>query len=129
MKPTGNFSTSHALINQLQHNIQWGQKGNFLYVPTDCPQRDERLGWTGDAQVFARTAAYNMQVNNFFAKWLKDVSADQLPNGSVPFVIPNVLDSNAAGSTGWADAATIIPWNIYIWHTVIKKYLRINIQV
>nr|MBA2563508.1 family 78 glycoside hydrolase catalytic domain [Chitinophagaceae bacterium] len=114
MKPTGNFSTSHALINQLQHNIQWGQKGNFLDVPTDCPQRDERLGWTGDAQVFARTAAYNMQVNNFFAKWMKDVAADQLPNGSVPFVIPNVLGPSSAGSTGWADAATIIPWNMYM---------------
>lgn len=114
MKPTGNFSTSNALIDQLQHNIQWGQKGNFLDVPTDCPQRDERLGWTGDAQVFARTAAYNMQVNNFFAKWMKDVAADQLPTGSVPFVIPNVLGSNSAGSTGWADAATIIPWNIYM---------------
>ena len=114
MKPTGNFSTSNALLNQLQHNIQWGQKGNFLDVPTDCPQRDERLGWTGDAQAFSRTATFNMQVNNFFAKWLKDVAADQLPNGSVPYVIPNVLGSNAAGSTGWADVATIIPWNMYL---------------
>ncbi|MEO7766266.1 MAG: family 78 glycoside hydrolase catalytic domain, partial [Ferruginibacter sp.] len=114
MQPTGSFSCSHPLLNQLQHNIQWGQKGNFLDVPTDCPQRDERLGWTGDAQVFSRTAAYNMQVNNFFAKWLKDVAADQLPNGSVPFVIPNVLGPNSAGSAGWADVATIIPWNMYL---------------
>lgn len=114
MKPTGSFITSNPLLNQLQHNIQWGQKGNFLDVPTDCPQRDERLGWTGDAQVFSRTAAYNMRVNNFFAKWLKDIAADQLPNGSVPFVIPNVLGPHAAGSTGWADVATIIPWNIYL---------------
>ena len=114
MKPTGNFSTSNALLNQLQHNIQWGQKGNFLDVPTDCPQRDERLGWTGDAQAFSRTATFNMQVNNFFAKWLKDVAADQLPNGSVPYVIPNVLGEGAAGSTGWADVATIIPWNMYL---------------
>ncbi|MCW3090254.1 MAG: alpha-L-rhamnosidase [Ferruginibacter sp.] len=114
MQPTGSFSCSHPLLNQLQHNIQWGQKGNFLDVPTDCPQRDERLGWTGDAQVFSRTAAYNMQVNNFFAKWLKDVAADQLPNGSVPFVIPNVLGANSAGSAGWADVATIIPWNMYL---------------
>ena len=113
MKPTGSFTSSHQLINQLQHNIQWGQKGNFVDIPTDCPQRDERLGWTGDAQVFARTAAYNMNVNSFFAKWLKDVAADQQPNGSVPFVIPNVLGPGAGASTGWADAATIIPWNMY----------------
>ncbi|MFL5808227.1 MAG: family 78 glycoside hydrolase catalytic domain [Flavisolibacter sp.] len=112
MPVTGSFSCSNALLNQLQHNIQWGQKGNFLDVPTDCPQRDERLGWTGDAQVFSRTAAYNMNVNNFFAKWLKDVAADQMQNGSIPWVIPNVLGANG-GSTGWADVATIIPWNMY----------------
>ncbi len=114
MQPTGNFSCSDPLINQLQHNIQWGQKGNFLDVPTDCPQRDERLGWTGDAQVFSRTASFNMNVNNFFAKWLKDVAADQEENGSVPFVIPNVLGRGAGGSTGWADVSTIIPWNMYL---------------
>jgi alpha-L-rhamnosidase len=114
MKPTGTFSTNNALLNQLQHNIQWGQKGNFLDIPTDCPQRDERLGWTGDAQVFSRTASYNMGTNSFFRKWMKDVAADQLPDGSVPFVIPNVLGDDAAGSTGWADVATIIPWNIYL---------------
>jgi len=114
MPKTGEFQCSNPLINQLQHNIQWGQKGNFLDVPTDCPQRDERLGWTGDAQVFSRTASYNMGVENFFTKWLKDVAADQLPSGSVPFVIPNVLGAGAAGSTGWADVATIIPWNLYL---------------
>jgi alpha-L-rhamnosidase len=113
MPPTGNFTCSNALVNQLQRNIQWGQKGNFLDVPTDCPQRDERLGWTGDAQVFARTAAYNMNVAPFFTKWLKDVAADQREDGAVPFVIPNVLGANAAASAGWADAATIIPWNMY----------------
>lgn len=114
MPTTGTFSSSHPLVNQLQHNIEWGQKGNFLDVPTDCPQRDERLGWTGDAQAFSRTAAFNMNVHNFFAKWLKDVEADQLPTGSVPFVVPNVLGSGATGSAGWADAATIIPWNVYL---------------
>ena len=114
MKPTGTFTSSNALVNQLQHNIQWGQRGNFLDVPTDCPQRDERLGWTGDAQVFSRTASFNFGVNNFFAKWLKDVALDQYPNGSVPFVIPNVLGANSGGSTGWADVSTIIPWNVYL---------------
>lgn len=113
MQVTGSFSTSNELINQLQHNILWGQKGNFLDVPTDCPQRDERLGWTGDAQVFSRTAAFNMNVHNFFSKWLKDLAADQLADGAVPFVIPNVLGKNAVASAGWADAATIIPWNMF----------------
>jgi len=114
MKPTGTFTSSNPLINQLQHNIQWGQRGNFLDVPTDCPQRDERLGWTGDAQAFSRTASFNFGVNNFFAKWLRDVEADQQPNGSVPFVIPNVLGPGAGAATGWADVATIIPWNMYL---------------
>lgn len=114
MLPTGNFHTSNTLVNQLQHNIQWGQKGNFIDVPTDCPQRDERLGWTGDAQVFSRTAAFNMNVHNFFVKWLKDVAADQLPNGAVPHVIPNVLGARSSGSAGWADVANIIPWNMYL---------------
>ncbi len=113
MKPTGTFTTSNTMINQLQHNIQWGQKGNFLDVPTDCPQRDERLGWTGDAQVFSRTATFNMNVNDFFAKWLKDVAADQTPEGVVPFVIPNCL-GGTQGSTGWADVSTVIPWNMYL---------------
>lgn len=112
MKPTGKFECSDPLLNQLQHNIVWGQKGNFVDVPTDCPQRDERLGWTGDAQAFSRTAAFNMNVAAFFTKWLKDLAADQYPNGMVPFVVPDAL-GNAAGSTGWADAATIIPWDMY----------------
>jgi len=114
MKASGTFTSSNPLINQLQHNIQWGQRGNFLDVPTDCPQRDERLGWTGDAQAFSRTAAFNFGVNNFFAKWLRDVEADQQPSGSVPFVIPNVLGPGAGAATGWADVATIIPWNMYL---------------
>jgi alpha-L-rhamnosidase len=114
MKPTGTFSTSNELLNKLQHNIVWGQKGNFVDVPTDCPQRDERLGWTGDAQAFAKTAAYNMDVSGFFTKWLKDVKADQLPNGSIPYVVPNVLSKGESGSAGWADVATIIPWDMYV---------------
>ena len=83
-------------------------------MPTDCPQRDERLGWTGDAQAFSRTASYNMGVHNFFGKWLKDVSADQSEDGRVPFVVPNVLGPMAGGSAGWADVATIIPWNMWL---------------
>ena len=117
MQQTGTFSCSNPLINQLQHNILWGQKGNFLDVPTDCPQRDERLGWTGDAQVFSRTASYNMNVHNFFAKWLKDVAADQYSSGSVPHVIPDVVKragSEPGGSTGWSDVSTIVPWNMYL---------------
>jgi alpha-L-rhamnosidase len=112
MKVTGTFECSDPLLNQLQKNIVWGQKGNFVDVPTDCPQRDERLGWTGDAQAFARTAAYNMDVAAFFTKWLKDLAADQTVEGIVPPVIPNVLQQ-VAGSSGWADAATIIPWDMY----------------
>jgi alpha-L-rhamnosidase len=114
MPLSGTFSSSNPLINQLQHNIVWGQKGNFVDVPTDCPQRDERLGWTGDAQVFFNTAAYNRNVAGFFTKWLGDVKADQLDNGNVPVVIPNVLSKNSAGTAGWSDVATIIPWNFYM---------------
>lgn len=112
MEKAGTFTSSDTLINQLQKNITWGQKGNFLDVPTDCPQRDERLGWTGDAQVFARTAAFNMNVNNFFAKWLRDVAADQDSDGSVPMIIPNIFKFTSV-SAGWADVSTIIPWNMY----------------
>lgn len=112
MQPTLSFETSNELINQLQHNIVWGQKGNFLDVPTDCPQRDERLGWTGDAQAFIRTAAYNMNIQPFFTKWLKDLAADQYPNGGIPHVIPDVL-RNKQTSAGWADVSVIAPWTIY----------------
>src|SRR4029453_8071780 len=117
MTRTSEFETSNQLINKLHHNIIWGQKGNFVDVPTDCPQRDERLGWTGDAQVFSRTAAFNMDVAGFFTKWLKDVAADQRENGSVPYVVPDVLsrkDRPAGGAAGWADVAVIIPWTMYL---------------
>ncbi|HEX9309891.1 MAG TPA: glycoside hydrolase family 78 protein [Gemmatimonadaceae bacterium] len=113
---TGTFETSNPLVNQLQHNIVWGQRGNFLDIPTDCPQRDERLGWTGDAQVFSPTAAFNMDVSGFFAKWLADVAADETPDGAVPWVIPDVLGRSNAGmaaSAGWSDVAVIVPWTMY----------------
>jgi alpha-L-rhamnosidase len=118
MPVTGTFSTSNPLVNQLQHNIEWGQRGNFIDIPTDCPQRDERLGWTGDAQVFSRTATYNMNAHAFFTKWLKDVALDQYKDGSIPHVIPDAFDngkpSGGGGSAGWSDVATIVPWNMYL---------------
>jgi alpha-L-rhamnosidase len=113
MKPSGTFTCSEPLINQLQHNIQWGQKGNFLDIPTDCPQRDERMGWTGDAQVFAPTAAFNFDVAPFYTKWMRDVAADQLPDGKVPHVIPDAL-KGAGGSTAWADVVLVVPWTNYL---------------
>ncbi|MGB8491667.1 MAG: family 78 glycoside hydrolase catalytic domain [Bacteroidales bacterium] len=117
MPVTGSYETSNPLLNQLQHNIVWGQKGNFVDIPTDCPQRDERLGWTGDAQVFSRTAAFNFDVSAFFTKWLKDVAAEQRPAGEIPVVIPDILDSQgsptASASAGWGDAAVIVPWTMY----------------
>ena len=116
--PAGTFECSNPMINQLQHNIQWGQKGNFVDVPTDCPQRDERLGWTGDAQAFARTASFNADVAAFYTKWLKDMTADQKTSGAIPHVIPNVLDrkdpARNAASAGWADASVIVPWTVYL---------------
>lgn len=111
---TGFFECSNTMINQLQSNIQWSQRGNFIDVPTDCPQRDERLGWTGDAQVFAPTACFNFDCSAFYTKWLQDLKADQLMNGSVPHEIPNVLGKRHSGSTGWGDAAVIIPWTMYL---------------
>jgi alpha-L-rhamnosidase len=112
MKPSGTFTCSDPLINQLQRNIVWGLKGNFLDVPTDCPQRDERLGWTGDAQVFAPTACFNVDAASFYTKWLKDLAADQHEDGSIPHVIPNILGHG--GATGWADAGVTIPWAMYL---------------
>ncbi|OPA76887.1 alpha-L-rhamnosidase [Paenibacillus selenitireducens] len=112
MEKTGSFHCSNPLLNQLQHNIVWGQKGNFLDVPTDCPQRDERLGWTGDAQVFIRTAAFNYQVAPFFSKWLKDLAVDQAEDGGVPHVVPGI-HSVGYNSSAWGDAAVICPWAIY----------------
>jgi alpha-L-rhamnosidase len=124
MTPTGSFESSNQLLNQLQHNIVWGMKGNFVDVPTDCPQRDERLGWTGDAQAFCRTAAFNMDVSSFFTKWLKDVAADQKQGGEVPDVVPDVLNKQdaitAQPSAGWGDVAVIAPWTMYLVYGDIR---------
>ena len=113
IKRMGNFSCSHDKINQLFSNIIWGQKGNFLDVPTDCPQRDERLGWTADAQIFIKTAAYNFDVQRFFKKWLRDLKSEQFENGNVPCVVPNPMGA-MGGHAGWGDAAVICPWQLYL---------------
>jgi alpha-L-rhamnosidase len=114
MAPTGEFNCSDPLVNQLQHNITWGQKGNFVDVPTDCPQRDERLGWTGDIQAFVRTAAFNLDVAGFMTRWLRDLGDAQSARGAVPPVVPGVLAFLDDGGPGWADAAVICPWTIYL---------------
>lgn len=113
MKRIGYFKCSDEKINKLYENVIWGQKDNFLDVPTDCPQRDERLGWTGDAQVFVKTATYNFDVRLFFEKWLKDLAAEQETHGFVPFVVPSVIDEDEP-SAAWGDAAVICPWQIYV---------------
>ena len=114
MEHTGTFECSEPLLNQLQHNILWGQKGNFVDIPTDCPQRDERLGWTGDIQVFVRTAAFNMNIAGFMTKWAYDVADAQNEDGSVPAVVPYATDVPTDGGPAWADAVIICPWTIYL---------------
>lgn len=123
MEPAGQFQCSEPLVNGLHHNITWGLKSNFLDVPTDCPQRDERLGWTGDAQIFSETACWLADTWTFYTKWLTDLVADQLPDGGVTDVVPNIEEHHTEGNwlmrtspygmSGWADAATIIPWVVY----------------
>lgn len=132
MEETGEIRTSHETLNRLIENTKWGQKGNFLDIPTDCPQRDERLGWTGDAQIFSMAASYHMQTPAFFRKYLKDMRFEQIEKGgAVPYVVPDVLTLGRqmsaesefdftedlwgeAGASVWGDAATIIPWNMYL---------------
>ena len=112
MKRTGWLESGNGELNRLFSNIVWGQRGNFLDVPTDCPQRDERLGWTGDAQVFIRTASYLYDTERFFRKWLRDMAADQRANGEVGQVIPDLMPEGES-SAAWGDAATVCPWQIY----------------
>ena len=113
---TGKFSCSNPDINQLQSNIQWGMRGNYFSVPTDCPQRDERMGWMGDAQVFIRTAAYNGDIAAFFTKWLVDVDDAQYPDGRFTDVTPNPKGKGGehGGVPAWGDAGVICPWTIYL---------------
>jgi alpha-L-rhamnosidase len=107
--PTGSFASSAPWLDQLWRNIDWGQRGNFISVPTDCPQRDERLGWLADAQIFARTACYNRDVAAFFAKWLDDVADAQYGSGAYPDIAPR-LNIPWAGAPAWADGGVIVPW-------------------
>jgi len=109
---TGTFTCGNAMVNQLQHNIVWGQRGNFISVPTDCPQRDERLGWMGDAQIFARTATYNRDVSAFYEKWIQDVDDGQSAEGGFSDVSPRIVDPND-GAPAWGDAGIIVPWTVY----------------
>jgi alpha-L-rhamnosidase len=117
MESTGTFACSDPLINQLQSNIRWGQRGNFLELPTDCPQRDERLGWTGDAQVFIPTAAFNYDVASFFRKWTRDLADGQHATGAYPDTAPdlyfNIWPSSIGGNAAWAEAGMICPWVVY----------------
>jgi alpha-L-rhamnosidase len=109
---TGSFECSAAGVNRLYTNIDWSQRDNFLSIPTDCPQRNERLGWLGDAQIFVRTAAYNRDVASFFSKWLDDVVDAQLPSGAFPDFAP-LLGHKRPGAPAWGDAGVIVPWTIY----------------
>ena len=121
LTPIGEFSCSDERLNALWRNVMWSQRGNFLSIPTDCPQRDERLGWTGDIMVFAPTACANADSRAFLASWLVDLALEQRHDGAVPSVVPNVLhvlhgtplESFMYGSTGWGDAATVVPWTLY----------------
>ena len=109
---TGSFECSNPMVNQLYSNIVWSQRGNFIEIPTDCPQRDERLGWTGDAQIFIRTSTYNMDVSAFFTKWLVDLEDAQSDEGGFPDVAPRKV-AMGDGTAAWGDAGVICPWTIY----------------
>jgi len=115
--PAGTFTSASPLVNRLVQNTIWSQRANFIEVPTDCPQRDERLGWTGDAQVFAPTACYLNDSHSFLVKWLRDVMADQRPDGGIAHVSPDPFrergPANFYGSTGWGDAICVVPWVLY----------------
>ena len=111
MEKTGDFSCSNKKVNQLQSNITWSQRDNFLDIPTDCPQRDERLGWMGDAQVFSWTAAFNRNTALFYTKWMRDIAAESSLEKGVPHVVPDILNQYSASA--WSDAAVIIPWVVY----------------
>ena len=115
LKEIGQFACSNPLLNQLQSNIRWGGKSNFVDIPTDCPQRDERQGWTGDIAVFASTACYNFDMSRFFDKWLLDMRSEQGRGGGYPMVIPKAGDHwPAMASSCWGDSAILVPWAAYL---------------
>jgi alpha-L-rhamnosidase len=116
LERTGYFTCSDELVNRLHENVVWGMRGNFLDVPTDCPQRDERLGWTGDIQVFSPTAAFLYDTAGFLGSWLRDLAADQAPDGTIPFVVPKCTPTASVPAAAWGDAGTIVPWVIYQRH-------------
>lgn len=123
IQPRSTFTSSEPRLERLHSNVAWSQRSNFVSVPTDCPQRDERLGWTGDAQAFAATANTLFHSAGFWASWLKDLELDQAADGAVASVVPNILQDDAfliegvgqnlMGRAGWADAASIIPWSLH----------------
>jgi len=110
--PAGAFECSHWLLNRIHENIVWGQRSNLHSVPTDCPQRDERLGWMGDAQAFGHTSCFNMHLAGFYSKWMLDIADSQSPQGAVTDVAPVKVVSGPA-KPGWGDAVVIIPWTVY----------------
>lgn len=131
----GTFTSDHPLVNRLMENIKWSMKSNFVDVPTDCPQRDERLGWTGDAQIFSETAVYLANVYGFFEKWLYDVAGEQLEDGGVPHIVPDILrfedqsgdwllSQGTHSAAAWADCMVLIPWRLYQYYGN-KKILEI----
>lgn len=115
LRETLQVETSHRKLNQLMQNSLWGQRSNFLDVPTDCPQRDERLGWTADTQVYVNTACYQMDCKDFYRKYMRDLREDQLRyyDGDIPAFSPSLKGDTIHGGAVWADAGTIIPWNVY----------------
>ena len=110
---TGWFSSSDKLLDRLHENVVWSARGNLIGVPLGCPKRDLRLGWTGDIQVFAPAATFLFDMGGFLASWLRDLAAEQQADGSVPFVVPDVLRGSAPAAAAWGDAATIVPWVLY----------------
>ena len=122
LDPTGSFSCSNPMVNQLQSCIKWGQRGNFLEAPTDCPQRDERLGWSGDAQVFVETACFNYDCEGFYRQWMDAMRDGQRTDGAFPDVAPDILGWH--GNAGWADAGIIVPHAVWLHYgstTIVEE--------
>lgn len=140
VKTIGTFSCSNEMVNRLQNNIVWSAKSNFVDIPTDCPQRDERLGWTGDIALFGRTAAYNFDMGRFLEKWLKDVKSEQTFGGGIPLIVPHVTVPSqlelvfTMAVDHWGDACILVPWALYRsrgdlrileeMYPVMKKYIK-----